>query len=70
MGEMMYGMGGMGMMLLMILIIVFQVVCFWRILPRAGIPAPVAILAILPPVTIILLAVLAFKTWPGDEEAR
>ena len=70
MGDVMNGMDGMELILLMILIMVLPVVCFWRILPRAGIPAPVAILAIMPLLAIILLAVLAFKTWPGDEEAR
>ena len=46
---------------------VLPVICFWRILPRAGMPAALALLALFPLVTFIFLAVLAFKKWPGDE---
>lgn len=42
------------------------VIPFWRLLPRAGIPGPVALLAIIPFVPLILLWILAFKRWPED----
>ena len=45
---------------------VLPVVCFWRILPRAGISAWVALVAVIPLGTFVLLAVLAFTRWPED----
>ena len=59
---MMGGGGFLGFAIFAILI----VVPFWRILPRAGIPSWVALLSILPFVAIILLWILAFRPWPGD----
>ncbi len=43
------------------------VVPFWYLLPRAGISAPVAFLAAIPLVAVVLLWVMAFKRWPGDD---
>lgn len=40
---------------------VILVVPFWRLLPRFGLPAPVALLAILPVGAVILLWIIAFK---------
>lgn len=42
------------------------IVPFWRIFPRAGWPAALALLMPVAPVNLILLWVLAFKRWPGD----
>lgn len=42
---------------------------FWIILPRAGIPAQVALVAIIPLGAIILLWVLAIRQWPNDDVA-
>ncbi len=42
---------------------------FWRILPRAGVPSWVAVFSLFPGIAVVLLWVLAFKTWPGDEKA-
>lgn len=42
------------------------VVPFWKIFPRAGWPAPLALLMLIAPANIILLWWLAFKRWPGD----
>jgi hypothetical protein len=56
--EMMSGSYGMIWMLLMVALLI---VPFWKILPRSGIPAWVAIFAIFPPVALILLWVVAFK---------
>jgi O-antigen ligase len=43
------------------------VIPFWRILPRAGLPAPVALVAVIPLGAVILLWVLAFRRWPLDD---
>ena len=45
---------------------VLIVVPFWMILPRAGIPAPVALAAIIPFGAVVLLWVLALRRWPDD----
>jgi hypothetical protein len=42
------------------------VIPFWRILPRAGLPAPLSLVSIIPPGPLVLLWILAFKRWPGD----
>ncbi|MEM7685361.1 MAG: hypothetical protein ACFB03_10745 [Paracoccaceae bacterium] len=39
---------------------------FWILLPRAGIPATVALVAIVPLGAVILLWVLAIREWPSD----
>lgn len=39
---------------------------FWFILPRAGIPSSVALVAAVPLGAIILLWVLAIRQWPTD----
>ena len=51
--------------ILLIWVIVF-VVPFWRIFPRAGWPAPLSLLMLVPLLNLVLLWVLAFKRWPGD----
>ena len=45
---------------------ILQVVPLWRILPRAGIASPWALVAAIPLGTLILLWVLAYKRWPAD----
>ncbi len=52
--------------LAVLLLPILIVIPFWRLLPRAGIPGPVALLAIVPFVPLILLWILAFKRWPQD----
>lgn len=52
--------------LTVLLLPILIVIPFWRLLPRAGIPGPVALLAIIPFVPLILLWILAFKRWPQD----
>jgi hypothetical protein len=52
--------------LAVLLLPILIVIPFWRLLPRAGIPGPVALLAIIPFVPLILLWILAFKRWPQD----
>jgi len=54
--------------LLIVLIILGAIIIpFWKILPRAGIPAPVALVSIIPFGALVLLWVLAFKQWPEDK---
>ena len=64
-----YGMG-FGGFVAMAVVILAQVVPFWRILPRAGIPSWVALFAIFPLISLVLLWVMAFKRWPGDDAGR
>ncbi len=61
-----YGAGGFVMMILMAALIV---VPFWRILPRHGIPAWVAIFAAFPLIALILLWIVAFRA-PTDSTGR
>ena len=57
-----YGMGfHAGGLIWMLIAAALVVVPFWRLLPRFGIPSWVAILAIFPPVALILLWVMAFR---------
>jgi len=55
-----YGMGG-GGLLFMVIFAVLMVVPFWRLLPQFGIPSWVALAAIIPLGTIVLLWVMAFR---------
>ncbi len=52
--------------LILVLMTVVWVIPFWRIFPRAGWAAPLSLLMLLPVVNVVLLWVLAFKTWPQD----
>lgn len=52
-----------------LILAVLIVVPFWRILPRAGIAAPWALVAVIPLGAVILLWMLAFRRWPGDAVA-
>ena len=57
----------MGAILGFLIVAAILVIPFWRILPRAGLPAPVALGAVIPLGAVILLWVLAFKRWPLDD---
>jgi len=46
---------------------VLLVVPFWFLLPRAGLPPTVALVAAIPLGAVILLWVLAFMKWPDDD---
>lgn len=57
-----YGyMSGGGGLIMILVMAVLLIVPFWRLLPRFGIPNWVGIFAIIPPVALILLWVMAFK---------
>lgn len=58
--------GGAGLLAL-IIAIVAVVVPLWKILPRAGLSPWWALVAIVPLGLVVLLWVLAFKRWPGDD---
>ena len=53
--------------LIVLLFAVAYVVPFWKILGRIGYPKWLAIFAIIPLVSIILLWVVAFSKWSGDK---
>ena len=59
------GMAGVGWFW-MLLVAALVVIPFWRLLPRHGMPAPLALLAIFPPIALILLWVLAFSPVSAD----
>ena len=42
---------------------------FWVLLPRFGFPAPVALVAIIPLGAVILLWVMAIRTWSGGKRS-
>ncbi|MEM7060275.1 MAG: hypothetical protein AAF557_22065 [Pseudomonadota bacterium] len=50
-----------------LILAILLVVPFWFLLPRAGIPSPVALVAFIPICAIILLWVMAFKRWPDED---
>ena len=52
-----------------LMVAVLLVPPFWIILPKAGIPAQVALVAAIPLGAIILLWVLAMRQWPSDDIA-
>ncbi len=65
-----YGWGmSVGGLVWMLLIGALVVVPFWRLLPRFGLPAWLAILAIFPLVALILLWVMAFMGRTGPDRA-
>ena len=56
-------MGLIGFLIMAILL----VVPFWFILPRAGMPSALALIAAIPLGAIVLLWILAFRRWPSDK---
>ena len=52
-----------------LIVAVILVPPFWMILPRVGIPAPVALVAAIPLGAVILIWVLAIRKWPDDNMA-
>jgi len=65
--------GGIEFVLMLVLFLVVPVMLFWRILRRAGLPAPLALIAVFPgPGQLALLCVLASADCPAadDDEPR
>ena len=52
-----------------LVMLIGAVVPFWKILPRAGIPAPWSLTVLFVPMLIVWLLVLALKKWPYDNVA-
>ena len=65
-------MGQIGIWQLVILTIIVGVplVCFQRILPRAGMSPWLSLVSIIPLGTFVLLVVLAFARWASQEPER
>ena len=62
----------MGIIEIMVVIIVgvISVVPFWRIFSKAGFPAPMSLLMLLPLVNIVMIFFLAFAEWPALKRAK
>jgi hypothetical protein len=58
---------GLPALVVWLLVAAVIVVPFWRILPRAGLPAWLSLLALFPFLALALLWIMALKRWPGDE---
>jgi uncharacterized membrane protein len=56
----------MGHPFIFLIAVILTVIPMWRILPRAGIAAPWALVSVIPLGALVLLWVLAFRRWPGD----
>jgi hypothetical protein len=52
--------------LIVIIVLAAVIVPFWRIFPRAGMSRWWSLLMVVGPINLILLWVLAFKTWPTE----
>ena len=62
----------MGILEIMLVIIVgvISIVPFWRIFSKAGFPAPLSLLMLLPLVNIVMIFFLAFAEWPALKHAK
>jgi hypothetical protein len=49
----------------LVLAIVFNVIPFWMICKKAGFPAPLALLMLVPVANLILPFYIAFASWPA-----
>jgi branched-subunit amino acid transport protein AzlD len=52
-------------------ITLIAVVPFWQIFKKAGFPAPLSLLMLVPPAGLVILFIVAFSDWPalrGSEE--
>ena len=57
-------------LLVFAIVIAIWIIPLWRISARAGYPGALALLALFPPLAIILLWALAFAKWPALEGAE
>ena len=48
--------------------LLFYVLVWWRILARAGFPAAISFLILVPPLALTVWAFLAFAPWPARRE--
>ena len=63
------GMSGGGLIWLL-LVAALTIVPFFRLLPRAGLSPWIALVSVVPLGALVLLYVLAFRTWPGDHKGE
>lgn len=56
---------GLPEMIVLLLVLFFMVLPFWRIFAKAGFPAPLSLLMLVPLVNLLMLFVLAFAEWPA-----
>jgi hypothetical protein len=59
--------GKVGLFLGILVAAVFFLYPLWRIFSRAGLPAPLALLVLLPLGQLIVALILAFARWPNTE---
>lgn len=52
--------------LIVLITLAIMIIPMWKLLPRSGMPAPIALVSIIPFGLIILLWIMAFKRWPED----
>lgn len=57
-------------LLVVLILIAVQIIPFWKIFPRAGWSSWLSLLMIVPVVNLVVLYILAFKAWPGDNVSR
>lgn len=57
-------------LLVPIVLFALVIVAMWKILGKAGYAGPLALLAIVPVVNVVLLLVFAFSEWPIQREVR
>ncbi len=60
---------GAASILLLLIVYVFPIVCFWKILPRAGMASWISLACLIPLGMFVLLGVLAFKEWPDNHSS-
>ncbi len=57
----------MHLIVLLIVPVLFIILPFWRIFSKAGMPAPLALLMVVPFVNIAMLYFLAYAPWPTNQ---
>ena len=61
--------GCMVWLVILLAMVVFPIFCFWRIFTKAGYNGAMALLCLVPVISmIIVLCILAFGTWPAGEK--
>jgi hypothetical protein len=66
---------GLGLLIIPIIIIVLvlvllKIICFWKIVSKAGYPGVLSLLTLLPLVNLIMFLVFAFAEWPVEKEVK
>lgn len=61
---------GIWQVLIFLLVVAIQVIPFWKIFPRAGWSPWLSLLMVVPLLNLVMLYILAFKSWPTDTYTR